>query len=142
MSTEPTLRLVQPTGAEIVASAFHAFARRDKGALLVLLDPQIEFRPVNALGLTEGSGRGHEAVLLWMEGIDRAGTEPLASPRTIEMVGADMVLAAGVLSERGLGGGRFAASVAWLFRVRDGLIVSAFGYSSETAARRALHDWG
>jgi ketosteroid isomerase-like protein len=141
VSTEPDLRLVQPTAGEIVASGFRAFARHDKRALLALLDPELEFRPVNALGLTEGTGRGHEAVLLWMAGIDRAGTEPLASPRTIEMVGADVVLAAGVLSERGLGGGRFAASVAWLFRVRDGLIVSAFGYSSEAAARRALHDW-
>jgi ketosteroid isomerase-like protein len=132
--------LAQHAPGEIVERAFDAFRARDVGRLLELLDPQLEFRPVTALGLAAPTGRGHGAIELWMERIDRSGAEPLAVPRVIEAVGEDQVLAVGILSERGRMSGRFAASVAWVFRVRDGRIVSAFGYPSESAARRAISD--
>jgi len=125
---------------DIVGCAFEAFRSREVEELLALLDPELEFRPVTALGLTAPTGHGHRAIQQWIEGIDRSGAEPLAVPRAIERVGDDLVLASGVLSERGRMSGRFAASVAWVFQVRDGRIVSAFGYPSEAAARRAISD--
>ncbi len=125
---------------EIVRRSFEAFRARNVTELLDLLDPELEFRPVTALGLTAPTGHGHRAIELWMDGMDRSRAEPLAVPRTIERISDELVLAAGVVSERGRMAGRFAASVAWVFRVRGARIVSAFGYPSEAAARRAISD--
>jgi ketosteroid isomerase-like protein len=144
VGSEAKLRRVQthvaPGPEDIVRRSFEAFRARNVADLLDLLDPELEFRPVTALGLTAPTGHGHRAIEMWMDGIARSGAEPLAVPRTIELVGDELVLAAGVLSERGRMAGRFAASVAWVFRVRHGRIVSAFGYPSEAAARRAIRE--
>jgi ketosteroid isomerase-like protein len=132
---------VESAPADVVASAFGALGRRDREGLLALLDPDIEFQPVNAFGLVEETGRGHEDALRWMDAIDSGGTQPFLFPQTIEHVGGGVVLVAGIASEEARTGERFASSVAWLVTVRDGLIVSSYGYPSEAVARRALGDW-
>jgi ketosteroid isomerase-like protein len=124
--------------ADVVARAFDALGRRDRDGLMALLDPDIEFQPVNALGLAEQTGHGHEDAREWMDEIDREGTEPWLYPRTIEHLGRGVVLVTGIASEKARAGERFAASVAWLVTVRDGRIVSSYGYPTETAARRAV----
>jgi|tagenome__1003787_1003787.scaffolds.fasta_scaffold19381095_1 ketosteroid isomerase-like protein len=126
--------------AEVVASAFKALGKRDRDGLMALLHPEIEFQPVNALGLREQTGRGHEDALRWMDEIDREGTQPWLYPRTIEDVGGGVVLVSGIASEQARTGERFASSVAWLVTVRGGLIVSSYGYPDEAAARRAAAD--
>jgi ketosteroid isomerase-like protein len=55
-------------------------------------------------------------------------------------MGDGWVLVSGTTSEKTRGGGRFAAAVAWVFRVRDGLIQSAIGYPNVDEARKALQD--
>jgi ketosteroid isomerase-like protein len=130
-------RSIDKAPADVVAAAFAALAKRDRDGLLALLDPEIEFQPVNALGLIEETGHGHEDALRWIDEIDRFGTEPGLHPRTIEDLGNGVVLVAGVASEQARAGGRFASSVAWLVTVRDGRIVSSYGYPSEAVARRA-----
>jgi ketosteroid isomerase-like protein len=125
---------------DVVARAFKALGERDREGLLALLHPEIEFQPVNALGLVEKTGHGHEDALRWMDEIDRDGTEPWLYPRTMEDLGGGRVLVAGIASEQARTGERFASSVVWVVTVRDGVIVSQYGYLSEEAARKALAD--
>jgi ketosteroid isomerase-like protein len=132
---------VESAPADVVARAFRALGERDREGLLALLDPEIEFQPVNAFGLVEETGHGHEDALRWMDAIDSEGTAPFLFPRTFEHVGNGLVLVAGVASEEARTGERFASSVAWLVTVRDGVIVSSYGYPSEAIAKRALGDW-
>jgi ketosteroid isomerase-like protein len=136
----PAQGRVGPAAADVVASAFKALGERDREGLLALLDPEIEFQPVNAFGLVEETGHGHEDALRWMDQIDRDGTQPFLFPQTFEHVGNGVVLVAGIAAEDARTGGRFASSVAWLVTVRDGRIVSSYGYPSEAIARRALGD--
>jgi ketosteroid isomerase-like protein len=126
---------------ELVRRAFDAFASGDLEVLLGMLDADLEFRPVDALGVIGGTGYGRDALYEWAQTLDRGGSAFVASPRRLEIVTDEIVLVTGVVSQVGQVGGRFAAAVAWLFRVRDGRILAAFGYTSEAAARRALNDW-
>ncbi len=96
---------------------------------------------MDALGLIGGTGYGLDALHALLEELERGGSAPMAVPRTIEVIDDELVLAVGVISERGQVGGRFASAVAWLFRVREGRILAVFGYPTEAAARRALKDW-
>ncbi len=138
---DPGHRYADLAPDELVRYLFDAFARRDFDAFFALLDPDVEFRPVDALGLIGGTGYGLEALHALMEDLERGGSAPMVSPRKIEVVDDELVLAFGVISERGQVGGRFASAVAWLFRVREGRVLAVFGYPTETAARRALKDW-
>lgn len=138
---EPGHRYASMSSDELVRRLFDAFERNDLDAFFALLDPDVEFRPVDALGLVGVTGHGLRALRALLEELERGGSAPMATPRTIEVVDDELVLAVGVISERGQVGGRFASAVAWLFRVREGRILAVFGYPSEAAARRALKDW-
>ena len=94
-----------------------------------------------AFGLIGGTGHGLRRCARCWEELERGGSARVVVPRTIEVVDDELVLAVGVISERGQVGGRFASAVAWLFRVREGRILAVFGYPTEAAARRALRDW-
>jgi ketosteroid isomerase-like protein len=129
---------VESAPADVVATAFNAFRRQDRDAVLAISDPDVEFRAVTGLGLMGETRRGAAEVLKWFDEMDRADNWLLASPRTIEEMGDGWVLVSGTAAERARGGGHFAATVAWLFKVRDGRILSAIGYPSEAEARRML----
>jgi ketosteroid isomerase-like protein len=139
-SPEPTGGRVESAPADVVAAAFKAFRQQDRTAVLAVIHPDVEFRAVSGLGLIGETRRGAQAALDWFDEMDQDDSWLLASPRTIEDMGNGWVLAAGTMSEKARGGGRFAAIVAWLFRVREGRIQSAIGYPSEGEARRALRD--
>ena len=126
--------------ADLVRTAFSAFRQRDRETIRSISDPDVEFRTVDALGLVGDTRRGLDAVMEWWDQMDSSDSWLRASPRTIEDMGAGWVLVSGTQAEKGRTGGRFAASVAWLFKVRDGLIVSAIGYASDADARRALEE--
>jgi ketosteroid isomerase-like protein len=138
---EPSHRYAALAPDELVRSFFDAFGRHDLDAFFAVLDPDVEFRPVDAFGLIGGTGYGLQALRALLEELERGGSAPVVVPRTIEVVDDELVLAVGVISERGQVGGRFASAVAWLFRVREGRILAVFGYPTEAAARRALRDW-
>ena len=91
---------------------------------------------MDAFGLIGGTGYGLQALRALLEELERGGSARWSVPRTIEVVDDELVLAVGVISERGQVGGRFASAVAWLFRVREGRILAVFGYPTEAAARR------
>lgn len=143
MGSDPSLdqSATERAPVVLVRRAFDAFASGDLESLLPLLDADLEFRPVDALGVIGGTGYGRDAFCEWARALDRDGRSFVASPRRLEIVSNELVMVTGVVSQVGQVGGRFAAAVAWLFRVRDGRILAAFGYTSEAAARRALNDW-
>lgn len=115
--------------------AYKAFAGRDGRRLRSYCHPTLELRPVDGLGLVGDPLHGFEAACEWIKERDDAGYNVTIWLRTLERVGSDHVLGVGVVAERGQG---CAATVAWVWHVRDGLIDSVWGFPSEAAARRSL----
>jgi len=120
---------------ELVRLAYRAFARNDGRLLSRFCHEELEVQPVDALGLVGDTLHGFDALRDWMRRSDEHGFNVTVWLRTLEPVGCDRVLGVGVVSERGRG---CAATVAWVWYVRDGLIHSVCGYPSEAAARRSL----
>jgi ketosteroid isomerase-like protein len=120
---------------ELVRLAYAAFARDDARLLGSFCHDDLELRPVDALGLVGDALRGLDSVREWTRRCNEHGFNVTVWLRTLEEVGGGRVLGVGVVSERGRG---CAATVAWVWYVRDGLIHSVWGYPSESAARRSL----
>jgi ketosteroid isomerase-like protein len=133
---------VRESITDLVQRAYAAFARGDRRALREMCDPDLEFRPVDGLGLVGDVIHGLEPACAWVEARYSAGFSVSIWLRTLERVSDDCVLGVGVVSERGRTGGGYAATVAWTWRVRDGSICSVFGYPSEAEARRSLSERG
>ncbi len=127
---------------DLVQRAYSAFASGDGRALRAICDPELEFRPVDGLGLVGDVIHGLDAACSWVQQRHSAGFSVSIWLRTLEQVSDDCVLGVGVVSERGRTGGGYAATVAWTWRVRDGCICSVFGYPGEADARRALSERG
>jgi ketosteroid isomerase-like protein len=128
------------SSTELVRRAYTAFARRDGAELRRLCHESFELRPVDGLGLVGETLHGIEAVDEWTSARDALGHSASIWPRTLEEVAPDLVLGVGVVSDPGRVGHGFAATVAWLWHIRDGRIDCVHGYPSEAAARRALSD--
>lgn len=125
----------------IVRHAYDALARRQLCALEELVHPQVEFRPVDGLGLVGETVHGVAGVRAWLEsGGRRFSHDQAIQVRRMEQMDAQHVLAVGVVSQQGRTGGCYAATVAWVWRVSDGLVRSFRGYPSEADARRALSE--
>jgi len=124
---------------DLVRDAYGAFARRDRETLRALCHDSLEFRPVDALGLLGEAMHGFDTACAWVARRENLGYAASMWLRTLEDVGPDHVLGVGVVSERGRTGHGYAATVAWIWRVRDGRIDCVHGYTSEAAARRALN---
>jgi ketosteroid isomerase-like protein len=120
---------------ELVRLAYTAFQRSDADALRRYCHGSIEVQPVDALGLVGDTLLGFEAARRWMQRCNKHGFKVKVWVRTLEEVTCGRVLGVGVVSEKGRG---CAATVAWIWHVRDGLIDSVSGYPNEAAARRAL----
>jgi ketosteroid isomerase-like protein len=125
---------------ETVRLAYRAFATRDHERLRAFCHSTLELRPVDALGLVGDTLSGFDAACDWVREHSELGYHVTVWLRTLERVAGDSVLGVGVVAERGRG---CAATVAWVWHVRDGLIDSVCGYPSEAAARRDLscHCW-
>lgn len=120
---------------ELVRLAYAAFARDDPGLLGSFCHDDLELRPVDALGLVGDTLHGFDSAREWKRRCNEHGFNVTVWLRTLEDVGGGRVLGVGVVSESGRG---CAATVAWVWYVRDGLIHSVCGYPSEAAARRSL----
>jgi ketosteroid isomerase-like protein len=123
---------------ELVRRAYRAFAAEDARLLRSLCHGSLELRPVDALGLVGETLDGFDAACGWVLRRRDLGYEVSIWVRTLEEVTPDTVLGVGVVSEHGRTGHGYAATVAWIWHIRDGLIDHVHGYSSEAAARRAL----
>jgi ketosteroid isomerase-like protein len=135
------IRQGEGTPLAIVRHAYYALARRQIRALEELVHPNVEFRPVDGLGLVGETVHGVAGVRAWLEsGGRRFSGEHAIQVRRMEQIDAHHVLAVGVVSQQGRTGGCYAATVAWIWRVSDGLVRSFCGYPSEADARRALSE--
>ncbi|HEX6459490.1 MAG TPA: nuclear transport factor 2 family protein [Thermoleophilaceae bacterium] len=124
---------------ELVRRAYRAFAADDATRLRSLCHDSLELRPVDALGLVGETLEGFDAACNWVLLRRELGYEVSIWVRTLEEAAPDTVLGVGVVSEHGRTGHGYAATVAWIWHLRDGLIDYVRGYSSEAAARRALN---
>ena len=120
---------------ELVRLAYRAFARRDIDTLRSFCHPMMELRPVDALGLVGDPLEGFDTACRWVKERDETGYHVTVWLRTLELIAREHVLGVGVVAEHEQ---CCAATVAWIWHVRDGLIDSVTGYPSEAAARRAF----
>jgi ketosteroid isomerase-like protein len=125
----------------VVRHAYDALAQRQLRALEALVHPDVEFRPVDGLGLVGETVHGVSGVRAWLDsGGRRFSRNHEIRVRRMEQVDAQHVLAVGVVSEQGRTGGGYAATVAWVWRVIEGRVRSFRGYASEADARQALSE--
>ncbi len=104
-----------------------AFNRRDAGALLALVDPEIEFSPTSLVG-TRRTYRGHDGMCRWVNELRESAIEHRVRVREVRALDDARFV---VLSEVLLGGETISPS-AMLARVSpDGLIVEAHAYLTD-----------
>jgi ketosteroid isomerase-like protein len=131
----------EATPLAIVRHAYDAFAQRQLRTLEGLVHPDVEFRPVDGLGLVGETVHGMSGVRGWLEsGGRRFSHNHEIRVRRMEQVDAEHVLAVGLVIEQGRTGGSYAATVAWVWQVIEGRVRSFRGYPSEADARRALSE--
>ena len=131
-----------PNTVALVERANRAFATDNVKLLRSLCHESLELRPVDALGFVSETLHGFEAAREWVLRRRALGYEVSIWVRTLEAVGDDAVLGVGVVSEHGHMDHGYAATVAWVWHVRDGRIACVYGYPSEAAARRELNGRG
>jgi ketosteroid isomerase-like protein len=118
---------VSEANVELARRVFEAFAVRDLEALRGLMDENVEFLPVTA-NLTTGGVpyRGRDGIAAYFADVDRV------------WVAGDSVVVLGRIHARG-GGMVIDRPTGWVWRMRDGKILSGRVYASH---EEALKDVG
>lgn len=109
----------------IVRRAFEAFSERDVKAMAVLSDPEIEFLPPHTAGLARKGRpyRGHEGLRIYIEDVARLWQEMRVIPQEFRDID-DSVIVIGRVYARGKDGLLVDSPMRWIWRLRDGKIVS------------------
>jgi ketosteroid isomerase-like protein len=126
---------------EISRRSFKAFSRtftEGTDDLYALLDPDVEWIPINAL-LDGTTYRGHEGVRQWIEDVKRDWAVFEAKPEDFLDLGDDRVLVLGSWRARGRGGDELLdfPQAAWLEQVREGRIVRMQTFTERKEALEA-----
>jgi ketosteroid isomerase-like protein len=127
---------------EVVREMFAAAARAISGEpledLYRLLDPDVEWIPINA-PLEGTSYRGHRGVRRWIEEMDLLWDDFEALPSEFVDIGNDRLLAFGTWRARGRTSGvqLDAQPAAWLIRLRNGKAVRMQTFTDRAAALEA-----
>jgi ketosteroid isomerase-like protein len=127
---------------EIVREVFAAAARAISGGPLEdldrLLDPDVEWIPINA-ALEGTSYRGHDGVRRWVDEMNRDWDDFEALPNEFVDLGNDRQLAFGTWRARGRGSGvqLDAQPAAWLIRLRNGKVVRMQTFTDRADALEA-----
>ena len=120
---------------ELARRAFEAFAERDVDALVELMHDDVEFLPVTANLTTGGMPyRGHAGIASYLEDVGRVWKDLRVFPSEFRQQG-DAVVALGRIHARG-GGMIIDRPTGWVWRMRDGKIVSGRVYASQDEALR------
>jgi ketosteroid isomerase-like protein len=123
---------------EVVERMFAAFAERDLGALVELMDPEIEFLPVTA-NLTTGGVpyRGHAGIARYFDDVAQVWPELRLFPEEVRDGAREgVVVALGRVIARG-GGMILDSPTGWVFQMRDGRIARLRVYGSHEEAVEA-----
>ena len=121
---------------EIVRRLFAAIRERNLDEMLRIYDPEIEFRPLTGTRIESGGYRGHDGIRAYFE---EAGTVWETMHPYVDDVRADgdTVVAIGHCEVRGReSGAETDTPMAWIFRVRNGLILSTQAFSDAEDALR------
>jgi ketosteroid isomerase-like protein len=130
---------VPEPNVDVVGRMFAAFAERDLAAMLPEMDADVEFLPVTA-NLTTGGVpyRGHDGIARYLEDVARVWPELRLFPEDMRDLGGVVVVLGRVLAR---GGGMILdRPTGWVFRLRDGKILSGHVYGSHEEALAAAGD--
>jgi ketosteroid isomerase-like protein len=121
----------------VVREVFEAFAARDAERLLTLLDPEVEFYGVT----NERAGhvepyRGHAGMREYFRDVARVWDELRLRPDDYRDLG-DSVLVTGRVYARNRSRS-LAGTAGWVWRLRDGKVVSGRAYESAAEAIAAV----
>ena len=127
---------------ELLYRADDAFNRRDLGALLALMDPDVEFTPYEVWVQGGSPYRGHEGVRSWWEDTFAVLPDLRVEVNEVRDLGK-MVFVHGRLRGQGAASGVAIERVLWqAVTFRDGKIVwwSAFGSEAEALEAVGLRE--
>lgn len=131
MREDPRLELV-----ETVKAMYAAFNRRDLEAALSFVHPEITFRPAGTSQLTGREVyRGHAGVRDYFADVARVWSGLEVAPNDFRAVAGSVVAFGGVRGDTGQAD--VEDEVVWVWRLRDGLIVSGQVFSTRAAAMSA-----
>jgi ketosteroid isomerase-like protein len=131
---------VPADGAEIVRELFAAVSRRDPEAVVALVDTDGEFWPV---GTAEQTGRsepyrGHAGIREYFADIAAVWEQFVLEPGELRVAG-DGVVSFGTVTVRAVGTSETAEiSVIWVFKLRDGKVLSCRVVKTAAEAHVAL----
>lgn len=119
-------------------AAAHALSGEPLGDLFRLLDPDIEWIPINA-ALEGTSYRGHDGVRRWIDEMNRDWDDFEALPNEFVDLGNDRLLAFGTWRARGRSSGiqLDAQPAAWLVRLRNGKVLRMQTFTDRADALEA-----
>ena len=125
----------------VVKAVFAAFAERDVERVLELIDPEVEFSVMTGdyAGRTEPY-RGPEGIREYFRDVSRVWDDVRLTPREFREVGGSVLVIGRVNARspaRVVDG-----STGWVWRVRDGRVVSGRVYASAADAERAAAEAG
>jgi ketosteroid isomerase-like protein len=124
-------------GSEVIQRSFEAIRTRDIEELVALYDPNSEFRPLTGTRIESGGYQGHDGIRAYFQEVDQVWEmmDPYAEDLRVH---GEIVVAIGGCRVRGRESGAEADTpMAWVFRLRDGLIVSTQAFSEAEEALSA-----
>jgi ketosteroid isomerase-like protein len=122
----------------IVERAYDAFAQRDAETLTSIADPAIEISSVTGIiAGRENPYTGREALSQYLADVDRIWDEMELLPQEFHDLDPDRVLVFGRVRAR-RGKSRLDVPNAWIWELRDGLVVSVNVYADPAADARWL----
>jgi ketosteroid isomerase-like protein len=113
---------------QVVRDVLAAVAAADVDALLELYDPEIVFQPLTGTVDKSGGYHGHEGVRRYFEEIEPVWREMRPYADDYRQFDDRVVAVGGCLVKGRESGAETTTPMAWVFTVRDGLIVSSRAY--------------
>jgi ketosteroid isomerase-like protein len=123
---------------QVVRDVLAAVAAGDVDALLELYHPDIEFQPLTGAVDKRGGYHGHEGVRLYFEEIAPVWREMRPYANDFRQFDDRVVAVGGCLVKGRESGAETTTPMAWVFTVRDGLIVSSRAYRTAEEALEAV----
>jgi ketosteroid isomerase-like protein len=134
----------EPAGgnAGLVHRLFEAFAARDVGALLEIMDPEIEFFGPTAMVLNEGRCyRGHDGMRRYLHDAEMLWAKLELEPEKLREIG-NHVVALGRVRAQAHDGLEIDTPAAWVWRVEGGMITWGCAYGDPDQMPRSLQEGG